>query len=179
MGQEMPLNWMNPRTPAAQFVVLWAHPSPQPEWHLGCFSCFSTAHGCDQQSDTHNVLCVLGGDQLRWPAGLLHGSPSYCWFYSLANKLTYLPTYTDHATSAAIGHIYAPRSHLSAALGIEDAVDPRSLYVGHVVGSDVQLGDDDVTSVWGPTRQLLQRRLQAVKLLRRHVYVYIIDVKKR
>jgi len=37
--------------PNCQFsLVPWAHPSPKPEWHLDCFSCFCRAHSCDQQT---------------------------------------------------------------------------------------------------------------------------------
>jgi len=38
-------------------VVPWAHPSPQPKWHLDRFSRFCRAHHCDSLTD-HAIQCV-------------------------------------------------------------------------------------------------------------------------
>jgi len=36
---------------STQYMVAWAHLSPQPKQHLGRFSHFSTAHGYAQQTE--------------------------------------------------------------------------------------------------------------------------------
>jgi len=44
-----------------QYTVSWVHPSSHPKQHLDQFSCFSIAHGCDQQTHTDYAISVTIG----------------------------------------------------------------------------------------------------------------------
>jgi len=45
------------------YMVPWAHPSPQPKWHVDRLSCFCRAHYCDRP--THRPRYSVGNHRLH------------------------------------------------------------------------------------------------------------------
>jgi len=68
-------------------TIPWAHPSPQPKWHLDRFSRFCRAHWCDRPTD-HATRSITTGriyvcSTVMWPK-------NYRLFYTVSHKNTYV-----------------------------------------------------------------------------------------